>query len=32
VRTRGGERWAAARLDDVPNACVLAEMAPARRG
>ncbi len=29
VRTRDGARWAAAKLDDVPNACVLAEIAPA---
>lgn len=30
VRTLGGERWAAAKLDDVPNAFILAEMAPPR--
>jgi hypothetical protein len=32
VKTTGGERWAVAKLEDVPNAFVLAELAPARRG
>jgi hypothetical protein len=32
VRTRDGERWAAARLDEVPNAFLLAELADRRGG
>jgi len=32
VKTAGGERWGVAKLDEVPNAFILAEMAQGRRG